>query len=491
MANPFGQYQGLLAANRQAVQPGAGLLDMVRNSAAAQARLSPLDRIERTLLSAGMLPIPGLGDVAGATGDVMGYLRRPETLTPLNLSLSALGLIPFVPGMTAFHGSPHKFAPEPDRYAKADDVIDGLRVGTDVPNTGSISATFSPDEYSELPGIRAVSMSELEITDPRQLFYSADDMKQTRELAEEIRSSGRIDPLIAVRDDEGLYILEGGHRLGALHLLGKKQFPAVVLDTTTGRVASGNPLGAFDASRIGTGEGAQAFGHGLYLAETPGTAGTYIPQTPQRIELNGREIPYGSGLGRALTDVVDKGKDATINELRKHVAANLDYAPDQAAIWQGVLDQVESIDPASIRIERGHLYEVDLPDEMIDRMLDWDKPLSEQPAEIMEKLKSNPTAAAVLDELSMPDPNTPSYISVEAPTGADLYKRMSTYIGNPNHSVGGAFDDAATSAMLDELGIPGIKYFDAAGGGRATGEGTRNFVVFPGEEKALKILRRE
>ena len=31
----------------------------------------------------------------------------------------------------------------------------------------------------------------------------------------------------------------------------------------------------FDISKIGTGEGAQAYGHGLYFAGNPGTAGSY------------------------------------------------------------------------------------------------------------------------------------------------------------------------------------------------------------------------
>jgi hypothetical protein len=42
---------------------------------------------------------------------------------------------------------------------------------------------------------------------------------------------------------------------------------------------------------------------------------------------------------------------------------------------------------------------------------------------------------------------------------------------------------------LREAGIPGIRYLDE--GSRAGGEGTRNIVVFPGEEQAVKILSRE
>ena len=46
------------------------------------------------------------------------------------------------------------------------------------------------------------------------------------------------------------------------------------------------------------------------------------------------------------------------------------------------------------------------------------------------------------------------------------------------------------SRRLQELGIPGIKYLDAGSRGQG-GSGTRNFVVFPGEEKKVRILERD
>jgi ParB-like chromosome segregation protein Spo0J len=50
-----------------------------------------------------------------------------------------------------------------------------------------------------------------------------------KKLAEEIKETNEINPLIVVIDNEGLYVLEGGHRLAALHLLGKKTLPALVV----------------------------------------------------------------------------------------------------------------------------------------------------------------------------------------------------------------------------------------------------------------------
>ena len=48
----------------------------------------------------------------------------------------------------------------------------------------------------------------------------------------------------------------------------------------------------FDSSKIGTGEGAQAYGHGLYLAESPDVARTYTTSTnhvakQDRVQIDG------------------------------------------------------------------------------------------------------------------------------------------------------------------------------------------------------------
>ena len=65
------------------------------------------------------------------------------------------------------------------------------------------------------------------------------------------------------------------------------------------------------------------------------------------------------------------------------------------------------------------------------------------------------------------------------------------YIGPTprNRFMGGIADLLALgSSELTNLGIPGIKYLDEMS--RSAGEGTRNFVVFPGEEKSMTILER-
>lgn len=114
------------------------------------------------------------------------------------------------------------------KYPKAGSKVDGRKVLKNVDNTASIGATLN--DWDELPGIRAVKMKEFD--GPRSVFYAKDDFDRARALAEKIKASGEISPLIIVIDNEGPYILEGAHRYVALYNLKAKLLPAlVVVDT--------------------------------------------------------------------------------------------------------------------------------------------------------------------------------------------------------------------------------------------------------------------
>lgn len=112
-------------------------------------------------------------------------------------------------------------------YPIAGEIVSGLEVTDDIPNMGSIGASLY--EYEILDDVREIPLEDLGITSLNQLFYAANDFESVRELAEEIKNNEWIDPLIVVIDNEGPYVLEGGHRLGALFLLKKKSFPALVV----------------------------------------------------------------------------------------------------------------------------------------------------------------------------------------------------------------------------------------------------------------------
>ena len=117
--------------------------------------------------------------------------------------------------------------------------VDGLAVSDDIPNRSSIASTLT--DYEVLSGVREVGFDSFESTrdlSPEQRrsvrFQSASEKQRTERLADQIRESGRIDPLIVAVDEKGPYVLEGGHRFDALRLLGKDKFPAlVVIEKTT------------------------------------------------------------------------------------------------------------------------------------------------------------------------------------------------------------------------------------------------------------------
>lgn len=107
--------------------------------------------------------------------------------------------------------------------------LNGLTVLNDIPNIKSISATLS--EYKVLDGIRAIPMSEFfdEDSKPQDFYVSKSDIDRVYELADEIKENGWIKPLIVVVEQDGPYILEGGHRSEALNLLKVKYLPALVV----------------------------------------------------------------------------------------------------------------------------------------------------------------------------------------------------------------------------------------------------------------------
>jgi len=114
------------------------------------------------------------------------------------------------------------------QWPMAGGTVDGRVVLDGVPNTSSISASL--DDYTVVPGLREVPMSEFEVTGKS---YSVSESRRIEQLAKDIEESGEISPLIVVVDAEGPYILEGGHRIEALFILGAKSFPAmVVMDET-------------------------------------------------------------------------------------------------------------------------------------------------------------------------------------------------------------------------------------------------------------------
>jgi hypothetical protein len=223
-----------------------------------------------------------------------------------------------------------------------------------------------------------------------------------------------------------------------------------------------NPLGEFDASKIGTGEGAQAYGHGTYYAESPDVAKTYRSSNDPIARKAEMLLQSSDGdVSRAMRYAQKK-----VEDLEKNRDVKGFFSPVALEQNKGALEYLKQIKSGKTP-QVGTLYKADLPDEMIDRMLDWDKPLSEQPVSVQKALMKLPNAQK-LDETM---------------TGAQLLESKMLVPGEMR-------DSAEASRRLQQLGIPGIKYRDAGSRGQG-GTGTRNFVVFPGEEKKVRILERK
>ena len=126
------------------------------------------------------------------------------------------------------------------------------------------------------------------------------------------------------------------------------------------------------------------------------------------------------------------------------------------------------------QIKGGSFYTVDIPDQMIGRMLDWDKPLE---SGIIENLRNVKIPNRELKKANATDMDDLIYMASNE-TGDWWYDFLSNALGS----------DKKASQALSKAGIPGIKYFDAKS--RDVGEGTRNFVVFPGNESLIRILER-
>lgn len=244
-------------------------------------------------------------------------------------------------------------------------------------------------------------------------------------------------------------------------LLAASKNPALAMTLFHGTL---HKFDKFSLDAIGTGEGAQAFGHGLYFAESPGVARSYQHSLAQPAKITD---DVKQALARNDNAGFDSAAEA-LNDFRRHDdwAERWDILPDDVPTIQAQLDkpQVSS-----------HLYEVEIPDEVTDRMLDWHKPLSEQPESIKE-MASNFLREEGYDfpanELS---DAFEDWAQHEVGLGVDehgklLYDLLADKMGGQE----------AASQALREAGIPGIKYRAGSLSGGA-GE-TDNIVLFDPED---------
>jgi len=242
----------------------------------------------------------------------------------------------------------------------------------------------------------------------------------------------------------------------------------------------------FDSSKIGTGEGAQAYGHGLYLAESPDVAKQYAD--------NVKDMGAMNRINAELSDLAKKmSADEVPGAYRKY---RTDAGRQAAQRYDELMAARDGV-----RTAPGTMYKVDLPDNAIARMLDWDKPLSQQPEAfkaavsareqkrmlpILEQRKAAlaglppdaPNAAILKKQIAILEDEIKQAQPVPSMTGGEYFNYLRRREMQP----------AEQAEWLRQAGIPGIRYLD--GGSRGAGQGTSNYVIFPQNEGLLTILER-
>ena len=235
----------------------------------------------------------------------------------------------------------------------------------------------------------------------------------------------------------------------------------------------------FSLEHMGTGEGNQAYGWGLYFAGDKGIVEYY------RKTLAGREGIYLDGknidLGKLAVDdsfpetdfyaIQFLADNRTLDEYLEWMS-NIGAAEEKPQLANDVKNKInEYKDRVEIKKTEGQLYEVDVPDDNV--LLAWDKPLSQQGQKIKAALKKIEKA---LPENTMDDLGGDLSLLVSPENlGHEFYSTLSSLVGG----------DKAASLLLNDLGIKGLKYLD--GNSRNAGEGTHNYVVF--DDQAIDILK--
>ncbi|MFC4353172.1 hypothetical protein ACFOW6_16605 [Fodinicurvata halophila] len=234
----------------------------------------------------------------------------------------------------------------------------------------------------------------------------------------------------------------------------------------------------FSTDRIGTGEGAQAFGWGLYfagrrevaehyrkaltdtggfsravnLAEEIAADPEFFGFGPDDLDAEGIVEAFSAdGNNVSARDLPDGSIEVTVDARR---ATGHPGPPGVFTIENGTVNITQ--EPS------GRLFEVEVPDD--SELLLWNAPLSEQPAEVREKL------LPLLDrenEDRIADLSTAAAIARgEDLTFEEVYAGIEARLGS----------DRAASEALRSAGIPGHRFLDGAS--RSDGDGTYNYVIY-------------
>lgn len=266
----------------------------------------------------------------------------------------------------------------------------------------------------------------------------------------------------------------------------------------------------FSLDHMGKGEGAQAYGWGLYFAGKREVAEYYrkalAPTNPDSLQRHALDRGLSSEMADTMAQFYAAKRTATFADFANEIAQKspseyIELFRDKY-LRPAIADGSAKAAWDTFK-EAGQLYEVNIPEE--GEYLLWDKPLSEQPEKVRAALldampelrdQSAMEANEADDLLAALGQETGEGAHGELPaiTGEQFYQRLvkdhsaavrervrnGEYVADTHAS---AQEDA--SKYLNSLGIAGIKYLD--GTSRDKGEGSYNYVIF--DESAVQILQ--
>lgn len=269
----------------------------------------------------------------------------------------------------------------------------------------------------------------------------------------------------------------------------------------------------FELRAIGTGEGNQSYGWGLYFTSTKEIADRYAEAVKDDSKID--------DVNRRMSEIAHElDKYRIPGEYNKF---NDPRGDELAAEYEKLYNT-----RADIIQQKGHVYTVEIPDD--ENMLDYDLPASQQPAKVQEALRalgvtweavkipstkqamrsfnSDRVAQLAHSDIGIREALREGlYYAAQGneaafkiwygkhqglmresgmidPTGRDIYERVQMNENLANRKLTLQQSAEAASRKLNEVGVHGIRYMD--GNSRIAGEGTHNYVVFDDKLAAIK-----
>jgi len=239
----------------------------------------------------------------------------------------------------------------------------------------------------------------------------------------------------------------------------------------------------FDTSKMGTGEGAQAFGWGLYFSGDKGSNREYyryFADEDYQMRLFRGDNELGEKELQKLVrevfmrhggqELVDEMEEAIVYSVlregaQKQLADYENFLKDGGEDIPGLMTALQEL--AGMELERKSVnlpainYRVELNADD-SNLLMWDEKVPAELHDAVRELKSGQPARGLV--MQMPE------ASKERWEGYRIYSELTSVLGTPK----------AASEWLAERGYKGIKYLD--GMSRRAGEGTYNYVIFSGDD---------